>query len=83
MRKNENVFEIPGPFSGNIGALGKIEFILTGNQYSRTFKIWKGLMDSYHYLGSGPLFGRRIHYLVHSSSKGWIGGLSLSSFGLD
>lgn len=82
MQGIKSTVETPEPFKGNIAALGEIDFIVTGNQYSQTFKIWKDLMDSHHYLGAGPLFGRRIHYLVHSSSKGWIGGLSFSAAAL-
>lgn len=36
-------------------------------------------MDTYHYLGSGPLCGAQIRYLVKSSNFGWLGGLAFSA----
>ena len=62
-----------------IEALGTIAFVITDDQFSETFRTWKGLMNEFHYLRSGPLFGKRIHYLVNSSNYGWIGGLSFSA----
>ena len=41
--------------------------------------LWRGLMDAYHYLRSGPLCGAQLRYLVHSKRFGWIGGLSYSA----
>lgn len=41
--------------------------------------LWRGLMDAYHYLKSGPLCGAQIRYLAHSEHYGWIGGLSFSA----
>ena len=36
-------------------------------------------MDEHHYLGSGPLVGAQIRYLIHSSVYGYIGAMSFSS----
>src|SRR5205809_7886525 len=36
-------------------------------------------MDRYHYLGSGPLCGAQLRYLMRSEKHGWVGGLSFSA----
>jgi len=36
-------------------------------------------MEEFHYLGSGPLCGAQIRYLVKSNQYGWLGCLSFSS----
>jgi len=41
-------------------------------------RIWNDLMDRYHYLGSGPLCGAQLRYLIRSEKQGWIGGFSFS-----
>ena len=63
----------------DLRGLGSIEIELVGGRSSKSFKIWKELMDKYHYLGSGPLCGAQLRYLIHSSAYGYLGGLSFSS----
>ena len=58
--------------------LGAVEVIPVSSRYSKASGLWKGLMDEYHYLGSGPLCGAQIRYLVRSDAYGWLGGLSFS-----
>jgi len=58
--------------------LGGVELIRVGSRESRSSRLWKTLMDRYHYLGSGPLCGAQIRYLIKSPSSGWLGGLSFS-----
>jgi hypothetical protein len=36
-------------------------------------------MDTFHYLGRGPLCGAQIRYLVRSAEYGWLGALSFSA----
>ena len=36
-------------------------------------------METYHYLGSGPLCGAQMRYLIKSRSFGWLGGLAFSA----
>ena len=36
-------------------------------------------METYHYLGAGPLCGAQVRYLIQSSVYGWIGGLAFSA----
>lgn len=63
----------------SLSELGKVELIPVSSRYSKSSGIWNGLMEGYHYLGRGPLCGAQIRYLVRSSVKGWVGGLSFSS----
>ncbi len=66
-------------YTGELSTLGDIELILVENWKSDIFKYWKEMMEKFHYLKSGSLFGRQIKYLIHSSNLGWIGGLSFGS----
>jgi hypothetical protein len=57
--------------------LGAIELVrVTQREHS---SLWRGMMAAYHYLGSGPLCGAQLRYLVRSERCGWIGGLSYSA----
>ena len=40
---------------------------------------WNGLMQAWHPLGSGPLCGAQLRYLIVSRRLGVIGGLSVSA----
>jgi hypothetical protein len=62
-----------------VNDLGSVEIEMVKSRYSKGAGIWKDLMDSAHYLGSGPLCGAQIRYLISSSRYGYIGGLSFSS----
>jgi hypothetical protein len=59
--------------------LGRIEVVPVSSRYSKTSRIWNGLMDKYHYLGSGPLCGAQIRYLICSEGGEYLGGLSFSA----
>ena len=58
--------------------LGGVELIRIGSPESKSSRVWNTLMESYHYLGSGPLCGAQMRYLIKSPSYGWLGGLSFS-----
>lgn len=62
-----------------LGELGQIEIRMIANRYVKLSAVWNDLMNTYHYLGSGPLYGAQIRYLVHSSVQGYIGAMSFSS----
>ena len=64
--------------SCNLRELGGVELIRIGSRESKTSRLWNVLMDRYHYLGSGPLCGAQIRYLIKSPCRGWLGGLSFS-----
>ncbi len=62
-----------------LSELGCIQIQMVKSRYKKASKIWRDLMDAHHYLGSGPLMGAQIRYLVHSSIFGYIGAASFSS----
>ncbi|MFM8495332.1 MAG: IS4 family transposase [Planctomycetia bacterium] len=64
-------------FTGEIEGLGVIEIVLVRSPALSA--VWRGMMDAHHYLGSGPLCGAQLRYLVRSERAGWIGGASYSA----
>jgi len=61
---------------GRLTEIGPIELVeVTGG--SELSRQWDGLMQAHHYLGSGPLCGAQIRYLIKSKA-GWLGGISFS-----
>jgi hypothetical protein len=59
--------------------LGEVRVDPVTSRYSKESKIWFALLDRYHYLGSGPLCGAQIRYVVKSSTQGYLGALAFSS----
>jgi hypothetical protein len=58
--------------------LGEVSVYPVSSRYAQESKIWSTLMGLYHYLGSGPICGSQIRYLV-KSNLGYLGALSFSS----
>jgi hypothetical protein len=65
-------------FQGSLVDLGEVQVYPILSRRSRESKIWRALLDHYHYLGSGPLCGAQIRYLV-KCDRGYLGALSFSS----
>ncbi len=63
----------------DLQALGEIELIRVGDRRSQVAKIWKAMLEAHHYLGSGPLCGAQIKYVIRSESAGYLGALAFSS----
>jgi Domain of unknown function (DUF4338)/Transposase DNA-binding/Transposase Tn5 dimerisation domain len=59
--------------------LGRIEIIPVQFGDREASKVWNTLMETFHYLGKGPLCGAQIRYLIRSSTYGPIGGLAFSA----
>lgn len=59
--------------------LGQITVDPVSSRYCKESKVWFALLDQYHYLGSGPLCGAQIRYVVKSSIHGYLGALAFSS----
>lgn len=59
--------------------LQPVELVLIGRADSEASRVWNELMDRHHYLGSGPLCGAQLRYLIRSEQHGWLGGLSFSA----
>ena len=67
----------PKPIQCRLGKLQPIELIRVDDR--RQSQIWNGLMERYHPLGSGPLCGAQLRYLIRGSSGEWLGGLAFSA----
>ena len=63
----------------SLADLGHIDIEMVTSSDSKASMTWKSLLDEHHYLGSGPLVGAQIRYLIHSSVYGYIGAMSFSS----
>ena len=57
--------------------LGTIELVSVSDR--ELSDIWNDMMNTYHYLGNGPLCGAQYRYLISNKEWGWLGGLSFSS----
>jgi len=64
---------------GRLKEVGPVQLIPVGSAESEASRLWNDLMDRYHYLGSGPLCGAQLRYLIRSASHGWLGGLAFSA----
>jgi hypothetical protein len=60
-------------------ALGEIQLVLVEGKNRSLSRFWNELMETYHYLGAGPLCGAQVRYLIQSSVYGWVGGLAFSA----
>ena len=60
-----------------LAELGEVVLIRVSS--SELSRVWRGLLDTHHYLKSGPLCGAQLRYLVRSERYGWLGGLSYSA----
>jgi hypothetical protein len=72
---------IPGvaEVQGDLSQLGAVKLIPVSKDDATGSRVWTNLMDRHHYLGSGPLCGAQMRYLIHSERYGWLGGLSFSA----
>ena len=70
--------EVPS-LSCRLRDLGEVEIVLVSSRYSKTSRMWNELMDTHHELGSGPLCGAQLRYLIQSETHGLLGGLSFSA----
>lgn len=59
--------------------LGEIWIVIVRGRKDPNYRIWKEMLEEYHYLHSAKLYGQQMKYLVRSSEVGWIGAMSFSS----
>ena len=69
------------PITGCLEELGPIQLVLVGSRQSQNYRVWKGLLETYHYLGAGPLCGAQLRYLIQCP-RGWLGALAFSAAAL-
>jgi hypothetical protein len=67
------------PLSCTLEELGQVELIRIDSPRSMVSRVWRTLLETYHYLGAGPLCGAQIRYLIKSEHYGWLGGLAFSA----
>ena len=70
------------PVVGRLKEIQPVELIRIDSAESRESEVWKDLMDRHHYLGSGPLCGAQIRYLVRSQKHGLAGRVGVLGCGL-
>ena len=58
----------------SLGELGRLSWIPVETEVQA--ERWEALMEDEHFLGAGPLVGRRLRYLVRSSRYGEIAALA-------
>jgi len=69
----------PEPIQCSLGELGGVELVRVNSAESKASRCWNNLMERYHYLGSGPLCGAQLRYLIRSGKGQWLGGLAFSA----
>ena len=72
-------FEAPPALTCSLAELGRVELVCIKGSARKLSRRWNQLMAQYHYLGSGPLCGAQLRYLIHSEHYGYLGGFAFSS----
>jgi hypothetical protein len=78
----KNIDPVPietAQISCSLAELGQLIVRPVNSRHSEESKIWRSLLDTYHYLGSGPLCGAQIRYLIESTVYGPIGAMAFTS----
>ena len=76
--RKEVALELPD-LSGTLSDLGELSVTPITSRYCKDSRLWRALLDRYHYLGSGQLCGAQLRYVIKSSVYGPIGALAFSS----
>lgn len=70
---------VPSPrLECSLAELGPVELIVVKSRWSRDYRLWRHLLQTYHYLGAGPLCGHQLRYLI-KSTHGCIGAGAFSA----
>src|ERR1051325_1856919 len=67
------------PVCCGLEKLQPITLVLIGSGDREHSKTWNNLMEQYHPLGSGPLCGAQLRYLIRAADGEWLGGLAFSA----
>jgi hypothetical protein len=70
---------IPEPIQCCLEELAGVELVRVNSARSKISQHWNELMERYHSLGSGPLCGAQLRYLIRSGKGPWLGGLAFSA----
>jgi hypothetical protein len=63
----------------SLSELGDMTLVLINGSNNKASRQWNELMNQHHYLGSGPLCGAQLRYLIHSYRYGYVGGFAFSA----
>ncbi len=77
--KNTVLFQAPSSIECSLAELGKVKLVRIQVGDRKSSAQWNAMMDSYHYLGAGPLCGAQIRYFIESEHFGILGGLAFSA----
>jgi len=69
----------PAPVAGRLEAFQPLEIRLLPPGRSALSREWNRWLDRFHYLGSGPLCGAQLRYLVHGAQGGVVALLAFSA----
>lgn len=69
----------PEPIFCDLSQLGPVALVKVGSADSKASRRWNELMERYHYLGSGPLCGAQLRYLIQSGKGQDLGALAFSA----
>ncbi len=58
--------------------IGTVELVVIKSGDRAKSRLWNKMMEEHHYLGSGPLCGKQLRYLIRGDGQ-WLGGMSFSS----
>jgi hypothetical protein len=61
--------------------VGPLELVRVGSRYSSDYRVWRQMLDQHHYLGSGPLAGHQLRYVI-KGPRGYLGALAFSAAAL-
>jgi len=81
-RKSKTICEEvsrPKPIECSLKELGRVELIRVASADSEASRLWNEFMERYHYLGSGPLCGAQLRYLISSAQGQYLGALAFSA----
>jgi hypothetical protein len=65
--------------TGALSDVGEVSLVAVSSKEAELSRLWNGLLDDHHPLGSGPLCGAQQRYLIRSEQFGWLGGLAFSA----
>lgn len=69
----------PEPIQCSLRELAGVELVKVVSANSEAARLWNEWMERYHYLGSGPLCGAQLRYLIRSTEGKYLGALAFSA----
>lgn len=67
------------PLSCSLRSIRPIKLECITSASTKASREWNAIMRRYHYLGSGPLCGAQVRYLIRAGNGNVLGGLSFSA----